>query len=164
MDRLRIRRMAPTDLDAAYQLELECFSQPWSGADLSSEINGNPVARYLVLEHAGEVLGFAGMHVVLDEGHIVQVAVAPAHRGKGYGTKLAMALMQYAANLGVSYVTLEVRVSNEPARRLYAAMGFQQVSVRKRYYEDTGEDGLLMVCDQLPASEPGFREAETSEE
>ena len=155
--------MAPPDLDAVYQIELDSFSRPWTRADLSSEINGNPVARYLVLEKAGEVIGFAGAHIILDEGHVVQVAVALAHRGRGYGRMLGQALTQYAANLGVSYLTLEVRASNQAAIRLYRSLGFLQVSVRKGYYEN-GEDGLLMVCDRLPEAEPDFFEAETTEE
>lgn len=155
--------MAPPDLEAVHHIEQECFSRPWSRAALSSEINGNPVARYLVLEKADEVLGFAGMHVILDEGHVVNVAVLPREQGKGYGLMLGQALLQYAANLGVRYMTLEVRASNEAAKRLYARLGFQQVSVRKKYYAEDGEDGLLMVTDRMPQTDPDFREAETAE-
>ena len=66
--------------------------------------------------------------------------------------------MQYASNLGVSYMTLEVRRSNETAQHIYRSLGFQQVGVRKRYYEDNGEDALFMVCDQMPPVDPEFTE------
>jgi len=70
-------------------------------------------------------------------------------------------LMQYAANLGVRYLTLEVRASNTPAIALYQSLGFIKVGIRKKYYEDNQEDALLMVCDQLPEAEDDFTEEET---
>ena len=70
-------------------------------------------------------------------------------------------LMQYAANLGVSYMTLEVRVSNAAAIALYQSLGFFKVSVRPKYYEDNQEDALLMVCDKMPEADPDFAEDES---
>jgi ribosomal-protein-alanine N-acetyltransferase len=124
----------------------------------------NPVARYLAAFVDGDMAGFAGAHIILDEGHITNVVVAQAHRGAGIGRMLMSGLLQYAANLGVRYMTLEVRVSNAPAIRLYESLGFIKVSVRKKYYEDTGEDAWLMVCDKLPISDPDFTEEETATE
>ncbi|MEJ1730754.1 GNAT family N-acetyltransferase, partial [Escherichia coli] len=84
------------------------------------------------------------------------------HRGKGYGARLIAGLMQYAANLGVQYMTLEVRQSNQAAISLYERAGFVAVGKRKGYYEETGEDAWLMACDSLPPAEASFREPETS--
>ena len=159
-----MRRAEPRDLDSIQHIEQVSFSSPWSRADLSRDISGNPVARYLVLELDGEVIGFAGAHIVLDEGHVTNVAIAPEHRGKGYSRRLAGALIQYAANLGVSYMTLEVRKSNRAAIRLYASLGFVSVSTRKNYYEEDHEDAWLMVCDSLPDADPDFEERETRRE
>ncbi|MEA5144943.1 MAG: GNAT family N-acetyltransferase, partial [Candidatus Limiplasma sp.] len=81
------------------------------------------------------------------------------HRGQGIGKQLMLALMQYAANLGADYLTLEVRRSNTVAQALYKKLGFMELAVRKRYYEDNGEDALLLVCDHMPPVEADFSEA-----
>lgn len=159
-----VRRAGPGDLDSIHHIEQMSFARPWSRADLNRDINSNPVARYVVLVLEGEVIGFAGAHIVLDEGHVTNIAILPEHRGKGYGKPLAGALIKYAANLGVSYMTLEVRKSNRAAIRLYESLGFQSVSTRKGYYEDDHEDAWLMVCDRMPDADPHFEEPETSVE
>lgn len=156
-----IRRMTLADARAVAAVEAACFPTPWTLRDFEQEMGENPVARYLVAEQGWRILGFAGAHIILDEGHITNVAVLPEARGQGLGRKLLQALLQYAANLGAAYLTLEVRQSNLPAIRLYTSFGFIKVSVRKKYYEDTGEDALLMVCDRLPPADPDFTEAET---
>ena len=96
--------------------------------------------------------------IVFDEAHVTNVAVAQAMRGRGIGRAILAALMQYAANMGAQVLTLEVRKSNTVALALYQSMGFSQLGVRKRYYEDNGEDALLLVCDKLPAVEANFAE------
>ena len=156
-----VRRMTLDDVERVSAIEAEAFPRPWTAADFRHELTENKVARYLVVEEAGEVAAFAGVHVILDQGHVTNIAVAEQHRGKGYGRLVTAALMQYAANLGATYLTLEVRASNQAAQNLYASLGFIKVSVRKRYYEDTGEDAWLMACDQLPAADPDFEEPET---
>ena len=156
-----VRRMTLDDVERVSAIEAEAFPRPWTVADFRHELTENKVARYLVVEEAGEVAAFAGVHVIIDQGHVTNIAVAEQHRGKGYGRLVTAALMQYAANLGATYLTLEVRASNQAAQNLYASLGFIKVSVRKRYYEDTGEDAWLMACDQLPAADPDFEEPET---
>ena len=94
---------------------------------------------------------------------MTNIAVRQDCRGRGLGRMITRALMQYASNLGAEYLTLEVRQSNVTAQNLYKSLGFVKVNVRKRYYEDTGEDAWLMVCDQLPPAEPDFEEDETIE-
>ncbi len=164
MSDLLIRRMMLADVDQVAAIERATFSAPWSKASFAREMTTNKVARYLVAEEQGRVIGFAGVHIILEEGHVTNIALTPEHRGKGLGKRLTLALMQYAANLGVDYLTLEVRCSNEKAIALYRALGFHKVSVRKRYYEDNGEDAWLMACDQMPAADPDFEEPETVRE
>ncbi|MGI6688988.1 MAG: ribosomal protein S18-alanine N-acetyltransferase [Christensenellales bacterium] len=159
-----IRRMTLADAGQVAAIEAACFSSPWTLGDFEREMTENPVARYLVAEVNGRLAGFAGAHIILDEGHIANVAVLAECRGQGLGRQLLEALLQYAANLGARYLTLEVRESNAPAIALYESCGFIKVSVRKRYYADSGEDALLMVCDRLPPAEPGFEEPETVRE
>ena len=156
-----LRRMTLSDVPAVHRLEEAIFSMPWSEKDFVYEMTENKVARYLVIEEAGEIIAFAGAHIILDQAHVTNIAVRQDCRGRGLGRMITRALMQYASNLGAEYLTLEVRQSNVTAQNLYKSLGFVKVNVRKRYYEDTGEDAWLMVCDQLPAAEPDFEEDET---
>ncbi len=158
-----LRRMTISDVAAVHRLEEAIFSMPWSEKDFVYEMTENKVARYLVIEEAGEIIAFAGAHIILDQAHVTNIAVRQDCRGRGLGRMITRALMQYASNLGAEYLTLEVRQSNVTAQNLYKSLGFVKVNVRKRYYEDTGEDAWLMVCDQLPPAEPDFEEDETIE-
>ena len=137
------------------------FPMPWPLSAFEFEMRDNPVARYVMAEESGRLIGFAGAHMILEEGHITNVVVAESARGRGIGKALMLALMQYAANLGVRYLTLEVRASNTPAITLYRSLGFVKVGIRAKYYEDNQEDALLMVCDRLPEAEEDFTEEET---
>lgn len=161
MDKLNIRRMVLEDPPWVHQIEVSCFSIPWSEKSFEDEMTKNPCARYFVAEVDGKLVGFAGVWLVLDEGHITNIAVLEEYRGKGIGEKLTKHLLQYAANLGVHYVTLEVRKSNMSAQSLYHKLGFIKVGVRKRYYEDNQEDALLMVNEEMPPVQEDFQEAET---
>ncbi len=159
-----IRRMTMADVDAVSEIEAATFPTPWSRDAFVQEMTRNVAARYLVAETDGRVIGYAGAWLILDESHITNIAVAEPQRGKGVGRKLTAALLQYLSNLGAAYATLEVRVSNERARNLYASLGFVSVGKRKRYYEDNGEDALLMVCEHLPEADPDFEDVDTVHE
>ncbi len=160
MSNLTIRRMTAEDIDAVAAIEAATFPTPWSRDAFASEMR-NVAARYLVAEKDGQVVGFAGAWVILDESHVTNIAVLESHRGQGIGRQLTAALLQYLSNLGVAYATLEVRKSNIVAQNLYTSLGFIKLGVRKRYYEDNGEDALLLVCTQMPEADPDFQEAET---
>lgn len=164
MEPYEIRRMTLHDLPAVDVIEQACFTTPWPADAYAGELTRNPAARYLVLTVGGEIAGFAGGHIILDESHITNIAIAEAHRGQGLGRALLTALLQYFANLGAVYTTLEVREHNAPALGLYRALGFIAVGRRKKYYSDNGEDALIMVCDALPAPEEDFEEPETVRE
>lgn len=150
--------MTVRDAEAVHAIEEATFPVPWSLQSFTDEMERNACARYLVAEENGAIIGYAGAWMIFEEGHITNVAVEKAHRGRCVGRALLDALMRYAANLGVQYLTLEVRKSNLTARRLYERFGFTQLGVRKRYYEDNGEDALLLVCDRLPPPDEGFSE------
>ena len=161
MSETMIRRMTLADVDGVHAIEEATFPRPWTREDFVKEMTQNACARYLVAEQAGEIVGFAGAWIVLDEAHITNIAVAKARRGQGVGKALTRGLLQYAANLGVVYATLEVRRSNGVAQGLYKGLGFVYVGVRKRYYEDNGEDAFIFCCDHMPAADPDFEEEET---
>lgn len=164
MNEINIRRMTLGDVDAVHAIEESTFPKPWTKEDFIREMTENACARYLVAEKEGHIIGFAGAWIVLDESHITNIAIVKDERGKGYGKALTQALMQYAANLGVVYATLEVRRSNTVAQNLYKALNFVYVGVRKRYYEDNGEDALIYCCQSMPEPEGDFEEAETVRE
>ena len=153
-----IRFMRLKDVDTVAGIEQETFARPWSRESFRQELTRNAVARYLVAEENGEILGYAGAWVILDESHITNIAVREKARGRGIGKKLTAELLQILSNLGACYATLEVRVSNERAQNLYKGLGFVSVGKRKRYYEDNNEDAFLMVCEHLPEANPEYSE------
>jgi ribosomal-protein-alanine N-acetyltransferase len=129
------------DLDAVMRMERLCFETPWSRWAYATELQ-SPLSRYLVLELAGEIIGYIGMKQVVDEAHVMTLATHPDHRRRGYARRLIRAGIE--ACPGASYVYLEVRQSNQSARRLYESLGFEAVGVRRKYYEGR-EDAVLMT-------------------
>lgn len=105
---------------------------------------------------ARRILGYAGIWFMVDEAHLVSIAVRKAHRRQGIGELLLIKAFELSAERNANFVTLEVRASNLGAQRLYEKYGFQKVGVRKRYYADNGEDALILTTDALEA--PLFRE------
>ena len=156
MPKIIIRRMKILDIDTIYEIETETFATPWSKSSFVKEITDNVSARYLVIEKDGKLLGYAGTWIVFEESHITNIAISEKYRGLGYGSKLTKAILQYCANLAVQYVTLEVRRSNLIAQKMYKTLGFEELGVRKRYYEDNNEDALLMVLTHMPAIQEDF--------
>ena len=158
-----IRRMTMADVDGVAAVEAATFPTPWSRDAFASEMK-NAAARYLVAEKDGKIIGYAGAWIIIDESHITNIAVLSDCRGQGIGRALTAGLMQYLSNLGAAYATLEVRKSNTVAQNLYVSLGFIKLGVRKRYYEDNGEDALIMVCDHMPEADPDFEEEGTIHE
>lgn len=141
---LIFRWMGLADIDAIVALEQVCFSTPWSRATFEEELNYNDLAHYLIAEWQGHIVGYAGMWVVCNEAHVMNVAIDPAYRGQGWGRQMMLALICRAQVLGAESMTLEVRVSNQAARTLYAKMGFVEYGNRPGYYSEPKEDALLL--------------------
>ena len=144
--------MTEADIDGMHAIEEATFASPWSRKSIEDELT-NPCARYLVARQDGEVIGYAGMWLVIDEGHVTNVAVREDKRGMGLGKELMKRLIQLAADSGMIWMTLEVRRSNKVAQNLYHSFGFVDVGYRKRYYENN-EDALLMGLEHLPEGHP----------
>ena len=126
------------------QIERECFSDPWSEASLTEELY-NPLASFIVAQRPdGAVLGYAGLHVVIDEGYIDNVAVREDYRGNGIADDLVDVFVRFGRE-HLAFLTLEVRPSNEPAIQLYMKHDFAQVGRRKNYYENPREDAIIMT-------------------
>ena len=98
---------------------------------------------------AGSIVGYAGMWLMVDEGHITTIAIRERWRGRGLGELLLASLIQAASEMGAERITLEVRVSNEAAQNLYRKYGFRQEGLRRRYYSDNNEDAYIMTTDNI---------------
>lgn len=139
-----IEKMSREHIPKLAEIEQLCFAVPWSEKQLLEELE-NPLGSYFVAVEDGRILGYIGSQTVIDETCVMNVAVRPDCRGKHLGSLLMEALVQDCLEKGSRLLTLEVRVSNEPALALYRAFGFQQVGLRKGYYEKPREDAIIMT-------------------
>ena len=149
--RLRIEPMTVDDLPAVHAIERSSFTTPWPDDAYRSELRSNRLATYLVARAGDEVVGFAGLWLMVDEAHITTFAVHPAWRRRRIGERLLVAILDVAVARHAREATLEVRLSNVAARRLYEKYGFRPVGLRPRYYTDNGEDALIMTTEPLAA-------------
>ena len=145
--RVRIVPMNADHLDDLERLEKICFSRPWSKRMLAEELE-NACAAFLVAEDAdsGQVVGYAGVLVMADEGYITNVAVVPEYRRRGIGAQIIEVFMNFARANRLAFLTLEVRPSNAAAIALYQGFGFEEVGRRKNYYDLPKEDALILTC------------------
>lgn len=139
-----IKPMTLEDTEEIAEIEKQCFSTPWSRQGLISEL-GNESSVFLTAEKDGEVAGYMGMHIVLDECYIANIAVKDKFRRQGIGQKLLSTAEKTAKERNCSFISLEVRVSNTPAISLYKKLGYASVGERKNFYSDPVENALIMT-------------------
>jgi ribosomal-protein-alanine N-acetyltransferase len=148
----RLRPMQSPDLPAVLAIEETVFGDDaWPLSFFERDL-ANEHATYVVLELIGdesgaqraELAGYAGYWLLEDEANLMNIAIAPAWQGRGLGEHLLLATLQRMQAEGASICTLEVRVGNVRAQALYRKLGFEVTGRRKRYYQDNGEDALLM--------------------
>jgi len=145
-----IRAMELHDIPAVATLEQVVYDTPWSVRVFYDEL-ARTNRRYLVAEDDTGIIGYGGLLVVEADAHITTLAVDSSARRQRLGTRLMLALVEAASQLGVSHITLEVRMSNEGAQRLYERFGFNPVGLRKNYYRD--EDALVMWANDIDGVE-----------
>ena len=144
MDKVAIRPMEERDVERVHELEVAGFATPWSIQSFREELR-NVCARYVVLEDGSGIQAYGGIWMIIGEAQVTTLTTDPKARGRGYGEAVLRALMQTAYDaLGIQEMTLEVRVGNEPAKHLYHKLGFVDEGLRPRYYEDNGEDAIIM--------------------
>lgn len=141
------------DLDEVAEIERLSFAAPWPTSAYATELTTNRLARYVGARIDGTLVGFGGIWLMVDEAHITTMAVLPKHRRTGIATTLLLELLQEARRGGARVATLDVRVSNDDAKRLYRSFGFVEVGRRIRYYDDNGEDALVMTTAELESPE-----------
>ena len=157
---LNLRRMREADLEVVTELEAQAYSQPWNAHVFAEELSQHS-RTYIVIENQREVLGYAGLMVVGTEAHVTTVVVHPDRREDRLGTRLMLALAAEAIEQGAKSMTLEVRVSNKAAQRLYRRFGMAPVGMRRKYYQD--EDAMIMWVHDIDGSEFAGRIAEITE-
>ena len=138
----RLRTMTEDDLDSVMVIESLCFRSPWSRGSFEAEFQ-KPFGTRVVFTEQDGIAGYVVAWRIEDELHIANLAVHPARRRAGIAETLLRHVLD--AEPGVSWIGLEVRASNAPARALYRKLGFHEAGVRKGYYADEGEDAVLMV-------------------
>ena len=147
--KLRVEPMGVEDVPDVHRIEAASFPMPWPDYAFRQELQTNRLAHYLIVRSGDETVAYGGLWLLVDEAHITTFAVLPEWRRRGIGGRLMVALMDLALRLNARVMTLEVRLSNRPARALYASFGFKPVGVRPRYYSDNGEDALIMTTEAL---------------
>lgn len=141
-----IRAALPCDAAQIAQLEKLCFSEPWSERQLLETMEDPKGVLYVaVQDDDGQVLGYAGLHNIVGEGYVDNIAVFPQFRGQGIGEALTRALIEYMRRAALEFLTLEVRASNLPAISLYEKLGFRQEGRRKNFYRHPTEDARIMT-------------------
>lgn len=140
---IRIRELTEADVQAVSRIEAATFSMPWSADDFLEMVKAD-YAYYYVAEADGEIAGCCGIRNMAGEGEITNVVVAEAFRCKGIGKEMLEYMLERAKEAGIGDCTLEVRVSNLPAIRLYEKLGFKAEGIRPGFYEKPAEDALIM--------------------
>lgn len=142
IDPMRLR-----DIAGVLKIEKSSFTIPWSKQAFYSELLENDRAYYLVAKAGDQVLGYIGIWLVAEEGHITNVAVHPDYRHKGIGRKLMQFIEELARARNIKRLTLEVRVSNTVAQNLYRQLNYVSAGIRPGYYRDNNEDAVIMWKD-----------------
>jgi len=153
--RVAIGPMRLEDLPQIHAIEQASFTSPWPPHAYKSELESNRLAHYLTARVGDTITAYGGMWLMVDEAHITTFAVHPAWRRQRIGERLLLAFLDIAVDRGAHEATLEVRLSNLPARKLYEKYGFRPVGLRPRYYSDDNEDALIMTTESL--SDPAMR-------
>jgi [ribosomal protein S18]-alanine N-acetyltransferase len=155
-----LRPMAAADIESVLAIEAASSPDPWTVGIVTDELNG-PNRRYVVAvdhagdhadDHEGEVVGFCGVLAQVGEGHVTNIAVTPRHRAQRIAARLLLDNLRWALTQEVSALTLEVRVGNEPAMRLYRRFGFAPVGTRPRYYPNN-DDALILWVHEVNGAE-----------
>ncbi len=147
---VKIHPMKKKDVDSIEHIESLVYgSHHWSKDSFYSELANNLARYYCAFNQMGELIGYSGSWVILDEAHITNIAVLPEYRKKGVGEVLLTSIIDTCYKEMVKYLTLEVRVSNKPAISLYEKYAFKSLGTRKGYYQNNNEDALIMWTENI---------------
>lgn len=154
---VHIVAMRRRHLRSVLNIEQQVYPRPWTMSLFLSELGLRGTRAYFVAKVGRDVVGYAGLMVTVDEGHVTTIAVDPAWHRHQIGTRLLLAVSHEAIDREVNALTLEVRVSNTEAQAMYRSFGFSSVGVRKGYYAETNEDALVMWAREIDTAEHAAR-------
>lgn len=149
---IEITRMRRRHIRGVMAIERQVYPRPWSPSLFLSEIHAGRTRTYLVAVQGTAVIGYGGVMCYAEEAHVTTIAVDPEQQRRKIGTRVLYELIKEAREMGAESVSLEVRMSNWGAQRMYGKFGFRPVGVRKNYYQETGEDALVMWADAIRTS------------
>ena len=144
---IEITRMRRRDVWAVTRIEARVYPRPWSKSLFLSELSQANSRRYIVAKHAGTLVGYAGMMFAPGQAHVTNIAVHPQWHRQKIGARLLLTLVTEALARGSEVLSLEVRVSNRAAQRMYEKFGFVISGTRKGYYVETNEDAFVMTVE-----------------
>jgi [ribosomal protein S18]-alanine N-acetyltransferase len=147
--RVEVTRMRRRHLRGVMAIERQVYTRPWSPNLFLAEMTEPNNRRYLVARIDKDVVGYGGLICYGEEAHVTNIAVDPAHHRRKVASRLLYELIVNAAEMGAQAVSLEVRVSNWGAQRLYGRFGFHPVGIRRNYYQELNEDALIMWTDDV---------------
>ena len=139
-----ITKATLADLQNIFKIEESVFAHPWSLESLKTLLLDDKSVAFIAVD-SNAICGYCGLNTILDEGYITNVAVLESYRRQGIGKLLVNALIDFAKENNLAFLTLEVRKSNIPAINLYKNNGFEEVGERKNYYTSPLENALLMT-------------------
>ena len=140
-------------LRSVLRIEAQVYPRPWSLSLFMSELALRSSRAYFVARVGGNVVGYSGLMLTGEDAHVTTIAVDPAWHRHKVGTRMLLNLAREAVARGARHLTLEVRMSNEPAQAMYRRFGFRPAGVRKNYYVETNEDALVMWADDIDTDE-----------
>jgi len=148
---ISLRKMKEEDVDRIVEIERLSFTTPWSKYAFLSEIYNQPISCPFVIEDSrkNKIIGYVIYWIIGDEAHINNIALHPEFRGQGIGEYVLRKIIELIKKAGAKFISLEVRPSNIPARKLYQKLGFRLEAIRKNYYINPREDALILVKDLI---------------
>ncbi|MDQ3757072.1 MAG: ribosomal protein S18-alanine N-acetyltransferase [Actinomycetota bacterium] len=144
-------------LRTVLRIESQVYPRPWSLSLFVSELALRSTRVYYVARVEGHVVGYCGVMLAGDDAHVTTLAVDPDWQRRGIATRLLLNAVRVATQRGAHHLTLEVRVSNDPAQALYRRFGFHPAGVRKGYYVETNEDALVMWAEDIDSDDYAAR-------
>jgi len=148
--KVKICRMEKSDIDSVIEIEEKSYgSHHWSKDSFMNELSNELARYYSVYDENNNLVGYCGCWIILEEAHITNIAVLPEYRRKYIGEILLKTIIDECYKNMVKFITLEVRVNNNPAIKLYEKYGFKSLGTRKGYYQDNNEDALIMWTENI---------------
>ena len=145
MTELKIEVMRKAHIAGIVKIEQQVFKTPWTEEMFAQELQDSRLSMAYVVLNDGELIGYMIAWLLRQEVHLINIAVEPSCQRSGVGRMMLRYLFDLAAHNKRRFITLEVRESNESAIKLYETFGFKRIGVRPRYYEQDGEDAVVMV-------------------